>query len=443
MRRLRSPQRGSLRPFLALLLVVPLLVGSAGAPTRSSGDDLADAYARQKQIERQIAEGKAAIAELKAAQARTATAIAASDEALQGINADLGAVKVRISDATTALAEATARYEAVVARVDALETELVRLGDEQVSKGRELRERQDLLASRLDAAYRTGRTSLLEQLLTAGSLDDVLVAVTYYLAIGEQDRALARQIVEDRETLAALEWSVRMTRDDLVETRREALVQKNELERQRTSLLAAQKKLEKLERQTEALRAQQAAQYQKLASDSAKAAELLKKEQQALDSIKATIDRLVREQRSGGKIPSEYNGTLRWPMAGMVTQEFGCTGFAWEPPLGNCAHFHRGIDIAAAMYTPVKAAGPGLVVYVGPYGFFPQAWIVVIAHSERLLTWYGHLDNYRHPPVVRRGDSVSAGQVIAYEGMTGHTTGPHLHWMVELDGSFTNPRLFL
>ena len=66
-----------------------------------------------------------------------------------------------------------------------------------------------------------------------------------------------------------------------------------------------------------------------------------------------------------GGIPSEYNGTFMWPMEGAVTQEFGCTGFSWEPPLGNCDHFHRGIDIAGPMYTPIRAAGHGKVVFAG------------------------------------------------------------------------------
>ena len=48
-----------------------------------------------------------------------------------------------------------------------------------------------------------------------------------------------------------------------------------------------------------------------------------------------------------------------------------------------------------------------------------------------------------HPIRVSAGDHVDQGEVIAYNGMTGRTTGPHLHWMVELNGSFVNPRLFL
>ena len=129
-------------------------------------------------------------------------------------------------------------------------------------------------------------------------------------------------------------------------------------------------------------------------------------------------------------------------MAGSVTQNYGCTGFSWEPPVGSCAHFHQGIDIVAAEGTPVRASGSGTVVYCGwnyADGADP-AWIVIIAHSEGLQTWYAHMEP-RYP--VHAGDHVSRGQVIGYEGNTGHSTGAHLHWATWFNGDFANPRLFL
>jgi murein DD-endopeptidase MepM/ murein hydrolase activator NlpD len=171
----------------------------------------------------------------------------------------------------------------------------------------------------------------------------------------------------------------------------------------------------------------------------------LAQRQAAQRALERKIDDLLAQQEPRGKIPSEFNGTMRWPMAGQVTQDFGCTGFAWEPPLGDCDHFHKGIDIAAPMYTPIRAAAAGTVLFAGPnpYDPYPKAWIVIIAHSSDLLTWYGHVDNAVKPPRVRAGQHVERGQVIAYNGMTGRTTGPHLHWMVERDGRFVNPRLYV
>ena len=127
-------------------------------------------------------------------------------------------------------------------------------------------------------------------------------------------------------------------------------------------------------------------------------------------------------------------------MGGTVTQPFGCTGVVFEPPQGNCSHWHNGIDIVAPYGTAVHASGGGRVVYVGwnyADGADP-AWIVIIAHSQSLH------DLVRAHAVALSsfapGRSSMPGQTIGYEGNTGHSTGAHLHWMVEFDGNFVNPQ---
>ena len=131
-------------------------------------------------------------------------------------------------------------------------------------------------------------------------------------------------------------------------------------------------------------------------------------------------------------------------MVGDVTQQFGCTGFSWEPAVGTCDHFHHGIDIVAPYGTEIKAAGDGTVVYIGwnyADGADP-AWIVIIAHSTGLQTWYAHMSP-SYPGGITTGSHVTQGQVVGYEGATGHATGAHLHWGVSFDGEFVNPRLFI
>ena len=133
-------------------------------------------------------------------------------------------------------------------------------------------------------------------------------------------------------------------------------------------------------------------------------------------------------------------------MAGNVTNEFGCSSYPGYGPGNGCAHFHNGIDIVAGSGcgAPIKAAGDGRIGYVGwnyADGADP-AWIVIIAHSQDLQTWYAHMKPLA-PNGVRVGAVVKTGQVIGWEGNTGRSTGCHLHWMVEYKGSFRNPRLFV
>jgi murein DD-endopeptidase MepM/ murein hydrolase activator NlpD len=434
------------RRLLLLLLIVPLVSGIFVVPAgRVAGDELSNAISKQKALEKQIATQKGKVSQLNAFQADLRAEIASTARALRGINADLGVLRGRINKMAKQIDEVKAHYEALVKELETLDGQLVLVEAQEAAKRQQLGDRRAYLASRLRNAYDTDRTSMLETFLSGGSFTDVLTEVSYQLDIGEQDRALAQQIIEDQETLAALHQTVLATRTETNVLRQETAVQKQELDKQMADLKVAQAELKKLERETARALARQKAAFAKISRNKAALRKSMAAAAASQRALARKIDQLVREQARQGRIPSEYNGTLEWPMAGSVTQNFGCTGFAWEPPLGDCAHFHKGIDIAAPMYTPIRAAGSGTVVFAGPnpYDPYPKAWIVIIAHSANLQTWYGHVDNSVRPPKVRAGQWVRSGQVIAYNGMTGRTTGPHLHWMAEFNGSFANPRLFL
>ena len=199
-----------------------------------------------------------------------------------------------------------------------------------------------------------------------------------------------------------------------------------------------------LEKRTATALASQKKAYAQVAKNKAAAAKAMAKAAAAQAKLRGQIAALIAKQRQRGNIPSAFNGTLAWPMSGDVTQNFGCTGFSWEPPNGSCAHFHSGIDLVAPYGTTVTASAAGTVVYIGwnyADGADP-AWIVIIAHSEGLQTWYAHMEP-RYPGGIGPGSHVEQGQVIGYEGNTGHSTGAHLHWAVMLSGTFENPRLFL
>jgi len=428
---------------LPVLFLVPLIVGIIGGPVAPVGaDELSDARARQNALAAQLRDQKAQIAEINALQNDLSAQIASTRRQLSGITANLTEVKANIATMVQKINVVRDRYNAQVAQLRLLDIALDRITVREDVMTINLRERKELLAERLRTAYDTDRTSLLETFLSGDSFTDVLSEVSYTIDVGEQDKALAQQIVADQDALAAIHQTVTDTRAATDELRIETAAQKVKLDASLKALKEAQAELKRLEAATKRALAIQNAAYAKLAANKKNLAKALAATAAARKALASKIASLVAKQYQMGNIPSQYNGTLRWPMNGYVTQPFGCTGVIYEPPLDGCAHFHNGIDMVAPAGTPVKAAASGEVVYVGwNWADGPDpAWIVVIAHAGNLKTWYAHMQPKRPVDV---GQSVKKGQIVGYEGSTGHATGPHLHWMVELNGDFVNPRLFL
>ena len=413
----------------------------AVSPTAVQGDELSRAQQQQKDLERKIATQKTLIARLNSSQASLAGAISQTKSELDGITNDLVATRKRVAKLVDNINEVKAAYQVLVNQLADLDHQLANIVAQEAAKKEELGTRKAELATRIRDAYEAERTSMLETFLSGASFTDMLAQMSSQLDVAEQDRALAAQIAEDRATLLALHQTVDETRDQTNTLRQQTAVQKQQLDQRLAELKKAQAKLAKLERAAKAALAAQKAQYAKMSRDKASLKRALAASAAAKRKLQKRIDTLVARQFNLGNIPSAFNGTLRWPMPGTVTQPFGCTGVIWEPPSGSCAHWHNGIDIVSAYGTPVRASGAGRVVYIGwnyADGADP-AWIVIIAHSSNLVTWYAHLQS-RYP--VRTGQVVSKGQVIGYEGNTGHSTGAHLHWMVQYNGSFVNPLLF-
>ena len=99
--------------------------------------------------------------------------------------------------------------------------------------------------------------------------------------------------------------------------------------------------------------------------------------------------------------------------------------------------FHKGLDVAVAYGSPVKAAAAGKVIFSGVRGGYGNC--VMIEHGNGLVTLYGHLSEL----LVETNDRVKVNQIIAKSGNTGRSTGPHLHYEVHKNNQPINPRLFL
>lgn len=122
-----------------------------------------------------------------------------------------------------------------------------------------------------------------------------------------------------------------------------------------------------------------------------------------------------------------------WPILGPITSSFGQR----EDPFNGEGAFHSGVDISAGFGAPVRAAADGVVQTAGMESGYGRE--VILDHGNGIETLYGHLSGFAVTP----GQQVREGQVIGYVGMSGRSTGPHLHYEVRIHNTPVNPHRYL
>ncbi len=122
-----------------------------------------------------------------------------------------------------------------------------------------------------------------------------------------------------------------------------------------------------------------------------------------------------------------------WPTMGDVTSQFG-----WRnSPNDGSNDYHPGVDIANNIGTPVVATADGKVIISGRSSGYGN--LIQIDHGNGIITFYGHNSQL----IVQVGQMVKKGQMIAYMGSTGNSTGPHVHYEIRVNGTPVNPANFL
>ena len=153
------------------------------------------------------------------------------------------------------------------------------------------------------------------------------------------------------------------------------------------------------------------------------AVELAEGAGQRAQSLEILLDQLDDKRQRLVSMPSI------WPAKGWLTSRFGPR----VSPFTNRRQVHAGIDIAAASGTSIYAPARGRVTFVGRKG--PLGKALVLDHGFGVKTVYGHTKEIH----VRTGETVERGQEIAAIGSTGRSTGPHLHYVVEVNGKARDP----
>ncbi len=122
-----------------------------------------------------------------------------------------------------------------------------------------------------------------------------------------------------------------------------------------------------------------------------------------------------------------------WPATGFVSSTFG----GRSSPFGRGGQFHKGLDISNRMGTPIVAPAEGTVILAGADGAYGNS--VEIDHGGGIITKYAHMQRLS----VKQGQWLKRGENIGYVGMSGRTTGPHLHYEVRLNGVPVNPMRYI
>ena len=291
-----------------------------------------------------------------------------------------------------------------------------------------MEEQQTALLNRMRETYMEQSVDYIEILLDAESLFDFLKKLDYVDAVLSYDQNLINSLASEKEELEAIETSLTEAKEKQIEevARYEAIISENESAYDQKLAYAtelANNERAWLEEYTYA----QAQEDELQAELSTYLAELAE-QQRKLAEAQAAAEEAARTY--------SYNGTNScWPLQAGVTVRVSSEQ-GWRRIWG-INDFHRGIDLACPKGTEIYAYSGGQVIksaYHYSYGNY-----VVISHGNGLATLYAHMADRQ----VSEGDYVAMGQLVGHVGLTGSTSGYHLHFEVQEDGVVVNPRNYL
>jgi len=402
----------------------------------SADDPIGDALKRKQALERAVAISRQNTERYRQAADQFQAAVRNADAVIGDLQAKADAAGSQAEQLGYEIQIAEEQLQLVSFQLNETNALSASLSAQVDAAGRQLAQRQDLYAKHLRTTYKQAQISPLEMLLSSTSLTEFATRVQAMVIINRQDQQLANEIRTIRDETAAKVSLNQEKAAEMVGLQEQITNQRGALALQKARydqlIKDAQNAIAGTSEVLNEAAANRNSQLNAAARQNQETANLNK----LLQDAEAQYEQLaaLAAARSGlgvytgGKLPL-------WPLRGALTSPFG-------PRWGG---FHNGLDIAAPMYSPIVAAAAGRVTTVGkPYlAYGDTATVVIIAHGNNFSTLYGHLDDRVHPPIVQVGQTVSAGQVIAYEGMTGWTTGPHLHFMTIVNGRAVDPRPYL
>lgn len=385
-------------------------------------------------------------------------------EWLQGkINSVSEIKRVLDDEAAAAVADFEAKQAALNETLNRIEGNELKLLENE----RDYEQKLHRLERRVRDIYINGQISYLDVMFGAQDFGDFLTRMDLLKRVLVNDSNLVNKTLENKNALENL--GVELDEDKRLKAEQLRLAEKakdkklkkvadqqalidrmeNDKEiynRRYDEMLAASKHVEKLIQESKyRAAAEKAAKEQAAAERAARAErqkiERLERERIELEKRAAQNSTPSEKENHAGYINSndvesfipEGTGEMLFPLVGPVTSEFG-----WRThPIFGGSKFHSGIDIGGDYGMEIKAARGGVVTHAGWIDGYGNT--VMIDHSGGIVTLYGHNQSL----AVSVGQTVTQGQVIAYCGSTGNSTGPHCHFEVRLNGEPVSPYDYL
>jgi len=330
------------------------------------------------------------------------------------LKAQLFAIDSQLVAVANQIAEEQGRLQVLIDQVQAARVQLA-------NKQAELADHIAQAGDRMRALYKSGRVDGIALVLAATNFVDLINRSLFFADIVRQDQRQVEQLRLERRVVEGL---------------------KADLEAKQADQAAVVASIKQQQAQLLTLRAQHAAAERRVAALEAQG----QRELDAMEAQRVAVRQQLQELVAQS-LGAHSSGHFMWPMEGVITQGFGCTSYFFEPYDPSCPyrHFHSGIDIAADYGTPVRAADGGFVHNYSMTCFWDSALLcgyghyIIVVHAGGFASLYGHLSNYAQV----NGAEVVKGEIIGYEGSTGNSTGPHLHFEIDINGTPVNPLIYL
>lgn len=334
------------------------------------------------------------------------------------IKAEKETILNEIADLDDKISEYESELEELNTKIKKLEGQIATKGKEIEKLKEEFEEMQQLLTDRLVAIYEEGQVNFLDVLLSAESIWDYISMPTRIQELTEADNNQMEKVEKQRIEVEKAQ---------------------KQLEEQNVELKDAKKTAEMKQKQLVIVKADKQNKAANLTAEQKKLQSQIKKYN---DEIKKMEEEIARAAQNSGGYVGNFNGTLSWPISSTsrnynyITSYFGNR----DVPVAGATANHGAIDIGVYSGTPIYACGDGYVMvssYNGARGVY-----VMIKHADNLYTLYQHLNSSS----VKVGQTVKRGQLIAYSGNTGISSGPHLHLEVRTSpyyGSEVDPLKYM